>query len=119
MSTANFIDMCAVCKQGVSKETMTYQKGRVFHIQCFESQGSTFPVIDSELAQMSARTRIELVQMKNLKARSDAEEIIQKIAKPKKKPTAKKSKPKAKPKKISKVKKPKVKKSKKKAKRRR
>lgn len=117
MSTANFIDMCAVCKQGVPKETMTYQKGRVFHIQCFESQGSTFPVIDSELAQMSARTRVELVQMKNLKARSDAEEIMQKMAKAKKKATAKKSKPKAKPKKTSK--KAKAKKSKKKAKKRR
>ena len=110
MSTANFIDMCAVCKQGVPKETMTYQKGRVFHIQCFESQGSTFPVIDSELAQMSARTRIELVQMKNLKVRSDAEEITKKVTKPKKK-TAKKSK--SKPKKTSKPKK-----SKKKTKRR-
>lgn len=117
MSTANFIDMCAVCKQGVPKETMTYQKGRVFHIQCFESQGSTFPVIDSELAQMSARTRVELVQMKNLKARSDAEEIMQKTKKPKKKDIAKKSKPKVK--KTSKPKKSKAKKSKKKAKRRR
>ena len=113
MSTANFIDMCAVCKQGVPKETMTYQKGRVFHIQCFESQGNTFPVIDSELAQMSARTRIELVQMKNLKARSDAEEITKKASKPKKK-TTKKSK--AKSKKTSK--KSKAKKSKKKAKKR-
>jgi hypothetical protein len=108
--------MCAVCKQGVPKETMTYQKGRVFHIQCFESQGSTFPVIDSELAQMSARTRIELVQMKNLKARSDAEEIMQKTIKPKKKAIAKKSK---KSKKTSRPKKFKAKKSKKKAKRRR
>ena len=116
MSTANFIDMCAVCKQGVPKETMTYQKGRVFHIQCFESQGSTFPVIDSELAQMSARTRIELVQMKNLKARSDAEEITKKPASSKKKIAAKKSK--AKPKKTSKPKKSKAKKSKKKAKKR-
>ena len=115
MSTANFIDMCAVCKQGVPKETMTYQKGRVFHIQCFESRGSAFPVIDSELAQMSARTRIELVQMKNLKARSDAEEITKKASKPKKK-TAKKSK--SKPKKTSKSKKSKAKKSKKKAKKR-
>ena len=116
MSTANFIDMCAVCKQGVPKKTMTYQKGRVFHIQCFESQGSAFPVIDSELAQMSARTRIELVQMKNLKVRSDAEEITKKSASKKKKIAAKKSK--AKPKKISKPKKSKAKKSKKKAKRR-
>lgn len=115
MSTANFIDMCAVCKQGVPKETMTYQKGRVFHIQCFESQGSAFPVIDSELAQMSARTRIELVQMKNLKVRSDAEEVIKKATKPKKK-TAKKSK--TRPKKTSKTKKSKAKKPKKKAKRR-
>lgn len=115
MSTANFIDMCAVCKQGVPKETMTYQKGRVFHIQCFESQGNSFPVIDSELAQMSARTRIELVQMKNLKVRSDAEEITKKTSKPKKKIT---KKSKAKPKKTSKPKKSKAKKTKKKAKKR-
>jgi hypothetical protein len=66
---------------------------------------------------MSARTRVELVQMKNLKARSDAEELIQKTAKPKKKSTVKKSKPKVR--KTSKPKKSKVKKSKKKAKRRR
>ena len=99
MSTANFIDMCAVCKQGVPKETMTYQKGRVFHIQCFESQGSTFPVIDSELAQMSARTRVELVQMKNLKARSDAGLLLPP------KPKAAKKKPSKKAKKKTKVKK--------------
>lgn len=68
----NFIDMCAVCRQGVSKENMTYQKGLVFHPLCFEKQGSAFPAIDPDLAQLSAKTRIELVQMKNLKARTDA-----------------------------------------------
>lgn len=94
MSATNFIDMCAVCKQGVSRETMTYQKGRVFHQQCFEKQGSSFPTIDSELAQLSARTRVELVQMKNLKVRSDAGDLATprlKSAKKPKKKTIKKS----------------------------
>lgn len=71
----NFVDMCPVCKQGVSKTTMTYKNGRVFHLQCFEAQGSSFPKINEEIAQISARTRIELVQMKNLKIRSDADDI--------------------------------------------
>lgn len=72
MADENFVDMCAVCKQGVPKEKMVYQKGRVFHPNCFEAQGSAFPAIDPDLAQLSAKTRVELVMMKNLKARSDA-----------------------------------------------
>ena len=110
MVSESFIDMCAVCKQGVSKDKMTYQKGLVFHQQCFDAQGNAFPSIDQELAQLSARTKIELVQMKNLKARTDAgllEEEIPKQVVEKKKP-AKKSKAKksrAKPKKAKRVKK--------------
>jgi hypothetical protein len=110
LADENFVDMCAVCKQGVPKETMVYQKGRVFHPQCFESQGSAFPAIDPDLAQLSAKTRIELVQMKNLKARSDAGLLSP--PKPAKKKPSKKAKRKAK-----KVKKAKPKKSKSKAKR--
>ncbi|WP_100182358.1 hypothetical protein [Candidatus Nitrosotenuis aquarius] len=112
MADENFVDMCAVCKQGVPKETMVYQKGRVFHPQCFESQGSTFPAIDPDLAQLSAKTRVELVQMKNLKARADAGLL----SPPKPKAAKKKSSKKAK-KKTKNVKKTKSKKSKPKAKR--
>ncbi|MBM3904506.1 MAG: hypothetical protein FJ357_05180 [Thaumarchaeota archaeon] len=107
MAITNFIDMCAVCKQGVAREYMVYQRGRVFHERCFETHGNLFPVIDQELAQLSAKTRVELVQMKNLKARTDAELISakpkaarKKTSKPKKKTkNVKKSKPKAKSKK--------------------
>lgn len=98
-----FIDMCAVCKQGVTKIDMVYQKGRVFHPRCYETQGSTFPSIDQDLAQLSARTRIELVQMKNLKVRSDSGQMSKPQA-PKKKKKAKK-KPAKKAKKSSKPKK--------------
>ncbi len=66
-----FIDMCAVCKQGVTKLDMVYKKGRVFHPQCFVNFGSSFPTPDAELNTLSAKTRIELVQMKNLKVRTD------------------------------------------------
>jgi len=108
LSSVNFIDMCAVCKQGVAKEHMIYQKGRVFHERCYETHGSLFPPINTELAQLSAKTRIELVQMKNLKVRSDAglleeakspkakpkKSVVKKSAKPSKSKKAKKSKPK-------------------------
>lgn len=97
MAAVNFIDMCAVCRQGVSKENMTYQKGLVFHPLCFEKQGSAFPTIDPDLAQLSAKTRVELVQMKNLKARTDAGLLAQPI--PAKKKTIKKKAKKSKPKK--------------------
>jgi hypothetical protein len=81
--------MCAVCKQGVAKESMEYQKGRVFHPKCFEIHGKTFPIVDPDLAHLSAKTRIELVQMRNLKARVDAG--LFSIPKSKKKKVAKKS----------------------------
>lgn len=73
-----FVDMCAVCKQGVPKSDMVYQKGKVFHSQCFTDHGSSFTAPDSEIAQLSARTRIELVQLKNMKARSDLEKQLAK-----------------------------------------
>ncbi|MEM3064372.1 MAG: hypothetical protein QW177_03265 [Candidatus Nitrosotenuis sp.] len=71
-----FIDMCAVCKQGVPKSDMVYQKGKVFHSQCFTDHGSSFTVPDSEIAQLSARTRIELVQLKNMKVRAELEKQL-------------------------------------------
>ncbi|MGI0004419.1 MAG: hypothetical protein ACREAX_03885 [Candidatus Nitrosotenuis sp.] len=102
-----FVDMCAFCKQGVLKTDMIYQKGLVFHTLCFTSHGKEFPTPDVELAQLGAMTRIELVQLKNMKVRAESQKQS-----PAKKKASKKSKKKPKPKKT----KPKAKKSKKKAK---
>ncbi|TBR11699.1 MAG: hypothetical protein EPO62_01375 [Candidatus Nitrosotenuis sp.] len=118
----DFVDMCAICKQGVLRSEMDYQKGKVFHAKCFTEHGNTVPSVDSDLAHLSARTRIELVQLKNLKLRSDLEEPqpgIAKKSKPakRKNPVAKKkaknpSKKAAKKSKPKKAKKPKPKKGK-------
>ena len=97
----DFVDMCAICKQGVLRSEMDYQKGKVFHAKCFTEHGSTVPTVDSDLAHLSARTRIELVQLKNLKLRTDLEEPEPGIAKQKpakrKKRASKKGKAKKKP----------------------
>jgi hypothetical protein len=90
---------------------MVYQKGRVFHTQCFITHGSSFPTPDNDFTILNARTRIDLVQLKNLKARREQEQLTSrpaetpKISKSKKK-TIRKKKPKkiklrkSKPKKI-------------------
>lgn len=123
--TEEFVDMCAVCKQGVPKSDMVYQKGKVFHSQCFTDHGSSFTAPDSEVAQLSARTRIELVQLKNMKVRSELEK---QLAKTQNAPAKKKSRKRTKTKKRSKPKRKtraakrrvrKSKKAKKKSKRRR
>lgn len=96
MVEERFIDMCAVCKQGVTKTLMVYRNGRVFHERCFETKGSMFPPINQEIAQLTARARIDLVQMKNLKVRTDSgllkipKNTPKKNSKPAKSKTAKK-----------------------------
>ncbi|MGQ0772727.1 MAG: hypothetical protein ACT4NT_08165 [Nitrososphaerota archaeon] len=90
-----FVDMCAFCKQGVLKTDMDYQKGKVFHAKCFTEHGGSFVTPNSELASLSAKTRIELVQLKNMQIRSELEKQAKKQIK-------KKSSKKAKPKKKSK-----------------
>jgi hypothetical protein len=78
-----FIDNCAVCKQGVLRTDMVYLKSVVFHINCFEKFGSFFPTPDRELTTLNARTRIDLVQLKNLRVRIDAGQIPGQIKKSK------------------------------------
>jgi hypothetical protein len=107
---------------------MDYQKGRVFHSQCFTAHGKDFAAPDSDLAQLSAKTRIELVQLKNMKVRSETQKQIpspvekkvekKTVKKAKKKSKAKKSKP-TRTKSKAKRTKSKAKKTKKKSKRRR
>ncbi|MEM3089458.1 MAG: hypothetical protein QXY22_02710 [Candidatus Nitrosotenuis sp.] len=107
----DFVDMCAVCKQGVPRASMVYQKGKVFHTQCFADHGSSFPAPNHELNHLSARTRVELVQLKNLKARDELEKQAAKESAKEKR----KSKPKKKSKKRP-ARKPKTQRRKKKAK---
>ena len=108
-----FVDICPVCKQGVPKVDMVYQKGRVFHTQCYMTHGSQYPTPDSEFTTLNARTRIDLVQLKNLKVRQEQEKLTKpKKSKAQKKKPSKKKLVKAKPKKKSKAKKSKPKKSK-------
>ena len=95
----DFVDICVVCKKGVPKAALVYQKGRVFHSSCFTEHGSTFPVPDKELDSLSARTRVDLVLLKNLKARGDLERQQMRAAKPKKKAKAGKSRARPRPKK--------------------
>lgn len=111
--------MCAFCKQGVLKTDMDYQKGKVFHSKCFTEHGGSFATPNSELASLSARTRVEIVQLKNMQARSELEKQAKKPAKKKSgkkvKPKKKSKKAKVKPKvksgkrKVRKAKKPKPK----------
>lgn len=100
-TSQDFVDMCTICKQGVSRADMEYQKGKVFHSHCFTEHGNTITQVDPDLAHLSARTRIELVQMKNLKVRSDMgkqssaakpKPAKKKKQAPKKKPAKKKAK---------------------------
>lgn len=118
----DFVDMCAVCKQGVPRASMIYQKGKVFHTQCFADHGNSFPAPDHDLNHLSARTRVELVQLKNLKARDELEkqaarENAQAKRKSKAKPK-KKSKKRPRPKKSKKAPRPKKKAKSRSAKRR-
>ncbi|MBM2852517.1 MAG: hypothetical protein HW420_1064 [Candidatus Nitrosotenuis sp.] len=57
MENKDFVDMCVICKQGVSRADMDYQKGKVFHAQCFTEHGNTITMVDPDLAHLSARTR--------------------------------------------------------------
>lgn len=117
----DFVDMCAVCKQGVPRASMVYQKDKVFHTQCFADHGSSFPAPNHELNHLSARTRVELVQLKNLKARDELEkQAAKESAKEKRKKPKKKSKkrPAKKPKTQRRKKKAKVKSAKRRTKRR-
>jgi hypothetical protein len=89
---------------------MIYQKGRVFHTQCYITHGSSFPTPDSDLTTLNARTRIDLVQLKNLKVRKEHEPIVttqvtRKHSPKKKTPKKKSTKPKTKNKKRAKAKK--------------
>lgn len=64
-----FVTFCAFCTKGVIKEDMIYEKGLVFHKDCFSQHGHDFPAINHDLLSQNTSAKIQLIQLKNLKAR--------------------------------------------------
>ncbi len=64
-----FLTFCVVCKKGVTRNEMKYVNGRVFHPACFEQHGNEFTVINPDILSKNASTKVEIVQLKNLKIR--------------------------------------------------
>ncbi len=64
-----FLTFCVVCKKGVTRAEMKYVNGRVFHPACFEQHGNEFTVINPDILSKNASTKVEIVQLKNLKIR--------------------------------------------------
>ena len=64
-----FVTFCAFCTKGVIKEDMIYEKGLVFHKDCFSQHGNDFPVINHDLLNQNTSAKVQLIQLKNLKAR--------------------------------------------------
>ncbi len=65
-----FVSFCVFCNKGVVKEEMTYQKGIVFHKDCYDKHGNSFPAVNHELLSQSSNAKVQLVQLKNLKVRT-------------------------------------------------
>jgi hypothetical protein len=64
-----FVTFCAFCTKGVIKEDMVYEKGLVFHRDCFSQHGNDFPTVNHDLISQNTNAKIQLIQLKNLKAR--------------------------------------------------
>lgn len=88
-----FVTFCVVCNKGVISEDMMYEKGRVFHKDCYDKYGKNFPAINQDLLSQSTNAKVELVQLKNLKVRMTWTNPGSSISRPK---TTKKSKRKTK-----------------------
>ena len=88
-----FVTFCIACNKGVIREEMMYEKGRVFHKDCYDKYGKNFPAINQDLLSQSTNAKVELVQLKNLKVRMTWTNPGSSISRPK---TTKKSKRKAK-----------------------
>jgi hypothetical protein len=83
-----FVSFCVECNKGVTQTDMTYQKGKVFHKECYDKHGSNYPPVNQELLSQNTNDIVQLVQLRNLKIRMSGASNPSK-AKPK---TKKKSK---------------------------
>ncbi|KAF6242560.1 hypothetical protein C6988_07740 [Nitrosopumilus sp. b1] len=64
-----YIGICAACTKGVTRDNMKYVIGRLFHPECYQKHGKDFLAVDQELAAKTAKLKIDLIQLKNLKSR--------------------------------------------------
>jgi hypothetical protein len=64
-----FVSYCVVCKVFLTKDEMIYEKGHVFHKDCFEQHGKDFPIINQDLVSQNTNAKLQLIQLKNLKIR--------------------------------------------------
>jgi len=121
----DYIGICFFCNEKVDRSQMTYQRGKVFHLDCYEKHEKEITLPNPGLASKSAITRVELVKLKNLQVRQALPKAnpgkkshnSKRKANPKRKKPAKRKKP-SRPKKRSKskAKKPNKSKSRKKTK---
>lgn len=92
----DYIDLCAACNQGLTREELVYKKGKPFHAECFEKNGNNFQNPVPELLQESSDTKVQLVYLKNLKNRQIGTTNPSKSSKTKTKRKLKKAKKKPK-----------------------
>ncbi len=64
-----FVSFCVACNKGVIQMDMTYQKGKVFHKECYDKHGSNYPPVNQELLSQNTNDIVQLVQLRNLKIR--------------------------------------------------
>ena len=94
-----FVTFCIACNKGVISEEMMYEKGRVFHKDCFDKYGKNFPAINQDLLNQSTNAKVELVQLKNLQIRMTGTNPSSSISRPKTTKKAKRKTKKQRPKK--------------------
>jgi hypothetical protein len=67
--TTPFVSYCVVCNVFLTQDEMVYEKGHVFHKDCFEKHGKDFPNINHDLNSLNSNAKVQLIQLKNLKIR--------------------------------------------------
>ena len=87
-----FVSFCVFCNKGVIKEEMVYEKGKVFHKDCYAKHGSSFPAVNQELLSESTNAKVQLIQLKNLQIRMMNKKSSPRKTKKKTKRTKRKSK---------------------------
>ncbi|MFB3096960.1 MAG: hypothetical protein ACE1YX_04665 [Nitrosopumilaceae archaeon] len=71
--TKDYVGHCVVCIEVVDRRLMVYDKNRLFHRSCFDKHGSDFPDVNSDESTVNAQMNVDLVKLRNLKARTIGE----------------------------------------------
>ena len=87
-----FVSYCVVCNVFLTQDEMVYEKGHVFHKDCFESHGKDYPDVNHALNSLNSNAKVQLVQLKNLKIRKQAGLVKKRSAAKPKSKTKRKSK---------------------------